>query len=455
MILYLYETLDGALRDERGTVTPFALFMMLVLFLFSGLSVDSNNAWRVKYMLQVAADAAAHAAALELPDEDAALAAAMEVAALNLPSGENSTAIQQSDIRFGSWDEDNQIFDTNAATADAVWVTAGLIDANSNALPTFFLRLAGFKSWNVQIDAVSFRKESLSGKKCQGDAIVTNGDFEMTSNNDVFNGYCIHGAEGIKFGNNNTYDDDVILSVEDFDDIDFPGSVGMSTTVGRGTSSSSASLTYGDIFEENSISANYVDDVDSLGDDFLNPFYSGQPSYINTAAAVIELDANDVKYTDFIPGRIYEIVCGGSSGSKAQFYSGAEVSQVVIVSECRLQLGSNSIFEDVVLVSRDTGSKSVKASEGVILGADDSCGAGGEVSIYSAGNVKSADNVFMFGLSISAVGDVELSAASDGVEGLNIQANGDVKMAADTRLGLCPGAISNEGEATYAFKIVR
>ena len=437
--------------DEGGMITHLALVVMLIVILFSGLSLDSNNAWREKLALQVAADAAAHAAAMELPSTSNALEAALELAQANLTGG-SIDAINEDTIEFGKWDEDAQTFTATLSTPNAVRVTASRANATANPLPTFLLRYAGLASWNIEVQSIAYR----STDECAVANITTNGEFSMTSNNDFYGDFCIAAAGGVSLENGNEFDDDNRIYVESFADIDWPGSVSMSTVVGRGTDDSSAGLTYANIFEERSgISAPYVSDIETLADNYLDPYYDGQPDYINTSAAVIQIAAKNVKYTSFIPGRIYEVVCGSGNGDKAQFYKESEVSEVVVVSECKIQLGKESSFEDVVLVSRDTGNKSVYAASKVRLGEDDDCAAGGGVTIYAGGDFTSASKLESYGATISAAGDVQVAAKNNGTAGITIYADGDVDFTAKAQFGTCSGEDDEEDDDNVAYLLVK
>jgi len=449
-------SIRGFYGDERGMVTHFALVVMILVILFSGLSLDSTNAWRTKFMLQTAADATAHAAIIELQDagnanvdnngKNSIRNLVLPLANANLTSDSKNSAITWSDIEFGVWDTSARTFTETNSNVDAVRVVARRSSAASNALPTMLLRVAGLQSWNIEVESVAY----LMTEDCGVADISTNGFFSVTSNNDFYNAYCVEAALGIDLNNGNEFDDDNVLFVTDFSDIGFPSSASMSSIVGRGTSTSSAGLTYGDIFQTKpDISAPYVADVETLGDNYLNPYWDAQPAYVNTASAVIQIAAKDVKYTAFAPGRIYEVTCGGSDGTKGQFFNNAYVTEVVIVSECKLQLGRNSVFEDVILVSRDTGNKSIYAASGVQLGMDDSCADGGGVRIYTAGSVSSAANLSVYGAFISAAGDVNVASGSNGVEGLTIYANGDVSFSSQATFGVCKDPSVSSGDVAY------
>jgi len=435
--------------DEGGFATHFALTVLVLLILFSGLSVDTTNAWRVRAVLQIATDAAAEAGVMDLPNENAAMTSALKLAGDNLSEISSTMAVTSSNVEFGSWNTDNRKFTANATPTNAIRVTAVRSRSNSNPVPTFFLRLAGLTSWDVAAQSVAYR----SSTDCATADISTKGKFDLTSNNDFYNGFCVAAKGGVEMNNNNQFDDNNIIYVKRLDDVDLPGSSSMATVVGRGTANSSASLTYGDVFQVKSdIATPYTTDISALASNYLDPLYSGQPDYINTAAAVIRLDARDVKYTSFIPGRIYEVQCGGSAGSKAQFYNGAEISKIVMVSDCKIQLGKGSSFENVVLVSKSTSSKSVYAAAKVRLGADDDCAVGGGVSIYTAGGFKSASKLKAYGAYISAVKKVKVAAQNDSIAGIRIDAGGDVSFSAQASFGSCKNSASASDVAYLLVK---
>lgn len=459
MTRYMRKHVNRFASDERGTMTHLALTVCVLVIWFAGFSLDSTNARRVRAMLQIAADSTAHAAVVELQNagqanvdnegKNSVRNAVMYLANANLTADSVGNAITSNDITFGKWNTADLTFTETNQGVNAVRVVAQRTEANNNALPTFLLRLGVLQSWDISAEAISAFVTS-----CTTPDIATNGSFEITSNNAVYNDYCIYGVQGIKLNNSNTYSDEAVLLVKSEDDIQWPGSVGMDTVVGRGTSESAADLTYQDVFSTDVPADPIVPDVDAMAANFLNPYYANQPSYINTAASVITISAKDVRYTAFQSGRIYEVICGGSNGSKAQFFRNTNVSEVVIVSECNLQLGNNSSFEDVVLVTTSTGTKSVYGANGVRLGADDSCTNGGGVTVYTKGDFSSASNMEAYDALLYVEGGVHLAAKANGVGGLRIYANDDVTFSAQAQLGLCKDEDSPTAVAAR-YKLVR
>jgi len=439
-------SLENFRNDERGLVTHFALTILILLILFAGLSVDSSNAWRVRSIMQTAADAAAQGGIMDLPDETTALETALALAGDNLDPISSGFAVTSSDIEFGSWDTSARSFTSGGSPTNAMRVTATRSSENNHPVQTFFLRLVALTSWDIQVQSVAYR----STADCATADISTNAKFELDSDTNFYNGFCVEAAGSVKMDNDSTFDDNNIIYVDTLDHVDLPGSSSMSSVVGRGTATSSASLTYGDIFQVKSdISAPYKTDIASVAANYLDPFYSGQPDYINKSAAVIQIDAQDVKYTSFTPGRIYGVVCGDGHGEKAQFYKKSEISNVVIVSECKIQLGKESYFKNVVFVSESTNDKSVYASSKVQLGADDDCAAGGGVSIFAAGGFKTSSDFEAYGLTISTAKKVDISAKSDSIAGITINAGQDVKIAANGSFGTCKSSTSDAANASY------
>ncbi len=458
MIPALCHKLRAFIRCESGSVTHFAAVLTVVITLFAGFAVDPTNAWRHRNILRTAADATSRAGVIELSKLSSTTLDAetkadlrddlLELANANLLAVSRDIAITSSDILFGTWDSDTSSFTETDTQVDAVQVTATRSAQNSSPVPTFFLRLASRDNWNIQEISIAAIEQ-----ECALADIATNGMVEMTSNNAIYNSFCFYGGSGIKLSNHNTFSDNSAMYVPSLDDVQLPSSSSMDTIVGRGTSESSASLTYGDVIQESDSLAPNLPDIDVVSLNYLNPYYSEMPSYINTSAAVIEISAKNVRYTSFTPGRIYQVNCGGADGSKAQFFAGAVVSEVVIVAECNLQLGNGSIFEDVVLVTSSTENKSVYGANGVQLGKDDSCADGGGVLIYTAGDVSSAANLQAYGAEIYSLGEVQLAAQANGINGIAIHADGDVKISAQATLGTCKD--SSDTNISSVFRIVQ
>lgn len=122
-------------------------------------AVDMSRAYSFKGQLQIAADAAALAAAVNLPDVDAAREAARRYAAINMP--EFANLISADDIKFGHWDPETQTITPDAQGPSALKVTARLSDANGNAPGTLFAGLIGHDFLDIASSAIAGKRSAM------------------------------------------------------------------------------------------------------------------------------------------------------------------------------------------------------------------------------------------------------------------------------------------------------
>src|SRR5690606_40362238 len=121
----LFPTVRRFVTEEEGGITALSLQIFMASLVLGGLALDFGNGVASKTQLQVAADAAAHAAIYtrELYSPEEAKAAALEIAALNMPGGKYGNVLTTADINFGHWNRDTQVFSVDDANArDAVKV---------------------------------------------------------------------------------------------------------------------------------------------------------------------------------------------------------------------------------------------------------------------------------------------------------------------------------------------
>jgi Flp pilus assembly protein TadG len=140
-------------RDERGAGTVFMVAMLPAFLVIAGLAIDAANAFRTRAILQGAADAASLAATLALPDTNAATAAAVNYAQMNLPN--SGAVLAAADVESGHWDAATHTFTKGAVPLNSVRVTTRMTAAGGNALPTTFLNLIGVDHWDISTQAVS------------------------------------------------------------------------------------------------------------------------------------------------------------------------------------------------------------------------------------------------------------------------------------------------------------
>jgi Flp pilus assembly protein TadG len=140
-------------RQEHGSGTVFMVAMLPAFLAVAGLAIDAASAYRTRNILQGAADAASLAASLALPDTNAATAAAISYAKLNLPN--NGTVLAAADVESGNWNASTRTFTKGATPLNSVRVTTRMTAATGNALPTTFLRIIGVDHWDINAQAIS------------------------------------------------------------------------------------------------------------------------------------------------------------------------------------------------------------------------------------------------------------------------------------------------------------
>jgi Flp pilus assembly protein TadG len=166
---------------RRGTVMIMAVLMMAVLIGLASLAVDFGQVQWTKSKLSGAADAAALAAAADLPNTYAAAAAAQSLVASNIPDVSNLCNASQ-DIQFGNWNESTHTFVVTGNSINAVRVTLRRSTARGNAVKLAFGQLIGRPTCDVSASAIalvrndSFGLVGLNYVKLSGSADATDAD---------------------------------------------------------------------------------------------------------------------------------------------------------------------------------------------------------------------------------------------------------------------------------------
>jgi Flp pilus assembly protein TadG len=130
-------------RDERGSILPLVGLCLLVVLGFAAVAIDLGQQAALRSELQATGDAAALAAASQLPDLAKARAKALDYAEKNMPAATNGTVLNDDDIVFGTWYSNTRQFVENGPVINAVKVTVRRSSANGNPAPTFFLHVFG------------------------------------------------------------------------------------------------------------------------------------------------------------------------------------------------------------------------------------------------------------------------------------------------------------------------
>lgn len=142
-------------RDESGSVLPLVGLCMLVTFVVGAIIIDLGYQEALRSQMTAAADAAALAAVIELPNKSRATDAALLYAEKNMPEAVNGRVLFKDDIEFGYWDWTHRSFDSGGKPFNAVRVTLRRSAENGNAAPTFFLHLFGVQEAEVTTQSLA------------------------------------------------------------------------------------------------------------------------------------------------------------------------------------------------------------------------------------------------------------------------------------------------------------
>ncbi|MCB2129199.1 MAG: hypothetical protein KDE03_09015 [Rhodobacteraceae bacterium] len=440
------------LQSEDGGITALSLQMFLGAVVLGGLAVDVGNGVANKTHLQVAADAAAHAAILtrEWHSEDDAKQAAIDMAKENMSTTVYGNILTSSDIQFGTWNAATETFTPSSGSRDAVQVSTKRYAANNNGVATYMLGLIGLNRWDVASASV-FETYYPS---CFREGFVAQDRVDMQSNSYYKAGFCIHSQTHVEVSSNNTFEPGVVVSMPDARDVVLPSS-GFTSNTGLQPALRDGSYNTKIINRIDSIIAgiNTPNHADYGVMTSTSPYYR---SYITSATPVnvktqgkTALDQNDFK-----SGRIHVLDCKNDNTHK-QLGSGFTLKNMVIITDCRLQIGAGAVLEDAVIITTNTDSKSIYSSADIQIGKDDHRGFGGDVQIVTKGGMEFASKVSIFGSQLLAAGDISLTANANGIEGASIVAGGKLDVTSNGTFGFCNGnGMNNNYEAAY-FRLVR
>lgn len=414
-------------REEGGFFSAFSLYVLIILILVGGLALDTANLLAARTQLQVATESAAHAALVVRQREDAATARsqALELHELNMPVERFGATLTDADIEFGRWEPEvdpQNPFRPDAASRSAVRVTARQDSSRSNALRTFLLGFAGIESFDLAAQTVYV----ATRRPCLTEGMVANGQIRIRSNNEFGPDYCVHSNDHVWLRNNNEFAERVRVSMPDLADLDMPGS-GFANNPGLEEALREARMT-----------VPFVDELDDIIDDLRVGASEFLPDVITDHLPVIHNVSSNQPLTNaiFAEGRIHDIRCTNSNRTLS--LPGHEtLRDVVIVTNCRVNLGAHSKLHNVTLASTNPSGNAITGQAWVDIGDDDNCAPGGGSRIITLGDFTMTANMGLFGSQIIAAGDVSFTANMRGIEGASIIAGGTIDATSNNRFGNC------------------
>jgi Flp pilus assembly protein TadG len=428
-------------NNEAGGGTIMGLLWFALLVGITGMAVDVTDGLRNRTMLQATADATSLAAAIDLPNDAAAVATAVAYSVDNMGAEINGSVLDPADVRVGLWDPVTQALDTTSATPDAVMVTVRRAAENANPLPANFLRIMGLQTWNVRAQAVAQR--FIPG--CLRDGLVAREMVDMSSNNGFVNQICIHGNEGVNIQSNNYFETGVNVSMPSMSMLELPNS-GMTSNIGLR-----------EALRENYLDPRMVNHVDEIMVDMVAMQDYVMPDYIHTDGICVGFNCDsgnkqvievDEKFDlgTALPGRIYHVIC--KPNKVARIPNNSAIANVIIIAECEIHIGSGATIFSSVIGSRSGGNGKISKANIVIsanvqLGKPDNCNPGGGVQLFSNATIHTAASTSIDGVQLVAAGDIDLGARDMGINGISAQSGGTITLTSNNMFGLCSGGAPN------------
>ena len=422
--------------DELGGVTAFSMFILIGTLFVGGYAIDVGNVMTARTQLQIAADASAHAALLtrELKSEGEAIAAAHEIALINMPESVFGTVLNDADIVFGEYDSNAQSFVPKSGSRGAVQVTTRRTLENGNAVATYLLKLVGLDDWDLTTTAIF----TTYHPTCLREGFVAEGPVDVQSNNTYSNGFCIHSNSYVSLNSNNYFEPGTVVSMPNLNDIELPNS-GFKTNTGLA-----------DALREGSWNIRIINRIDALirGLSTFDPLYL--PSYI-TSNTKKGFSSRDVTQADLEEGRLHTYTCSG--GAALTIKADVIVKNVVIVTSCDVKFEQGVQIINSVIASTNISSKSMSASSGLQVGLNDNCAAGGGSQLVTAGSMSFPADLQIYGSQLLAKSDISFSANANGIQGAAVVAGGTISGTSNMAMGFCGTGMDSNFYAEY-FKLV-
>ena len=399
-------------RREEGSATVFNILWLIPLIAVGGLAIDAAIGYAWKARLQAAADAAAHAAVMELGDVDAAKDKAIEFAGKNINPDAFGAVLAEDDVETGNWNQTTRTFTPNGSPLDAVRVTTRRDATNDNQVSTTFLRFTGLAGWDVIAVAVA----EADSNNCFENGFVAGGKIWSGSQNQYINDFCLHGEDGVEIGSQNIIEDGVVISMPNLRDFVQGSDNGDSD----------------DFLSQANNPPSLPQQIDTLIDGLEDGSIDPQLTDFETFDSIEEVSS--VSISDLRTRGKYYIV-----NDVVDFGSSNTFEDLVVISDEEIKVGSGVTLINVLLASRDK----------VTFGSENTFGAANfctnnrrdGVRIFSSYDdtdaVKFGSQSNFYGVQIAGTGEVNLGSELGSVTGLGVQAGKDIHYGSQEIYGAC------------------
>lgn len=424
----------------EGAITLLSLQIFIVALILGGLALDVSNALTARTQLQIAADAAAHAALYtrEFGTVDEAKLAALSIISATMPEDKYGEVLNKGDIEFGHWDRSAQTFHIDRASKDAVLVSTKRFATRGNPVRTFLLSLIGFSNWNVATGSVF----ETYFPPCLRAGFAANRGITLTGPAIFPQGFCLHTNGTFTMNVNNRFDAGSVLSLSDQRNIIMPAG-GYDLNPGLK-----------EAINESAYRMRLVNHLDMFIHSLQTPDSTYWRPYVTSHAPIIIGSKTDVGPATFMAGNVYQLNC--TAGNRGfELGNDTVLMDVVLVTNCPLIIHASTTVQNAVIISTDTSDEAIVAEEGTTFGENDDCAPGGSVQILSKGGVDFSRGVVLSGTQIIAAGNVKLKSDDKGLIGSSVQTAGTLDLAVEGAVVSCGDALPTGNFELPYFRLAK
>ena len=403
-------------RDESGNAAVTGLYLIFLLAIIGGLSLDHAQGQSARAEAQVVADAAARAGAIRLRDgEDAALDMITEVAGYH-----RAGLLNMDDITLLSHTEDGfQTASTvDGVTPNAVSVVTRRDKANNNPVNTILMHLSGVDTLNVAGRAIAGYGDSFL--YCSGGGFFAAGRAIGNSSNDYTEGFCLHGEQGVQLHNRNIFEEGTVISMPDLDDfqqhVNNPGA-------------DDALRSYSHTF---TLPDEIPDMIYRMRNEPLT--HAGLPDHISLGP----IYRDSIAYSDELPPNTLFVVNGDVHMRDARHFD-----SIAIVAGGDIIVDSNVVLDNVILAAEGQVIMNSNIKIGAING--DFCERGVYGGyIVGAQGIEFNSNVALYGVLLVSGGDIEFNSNNYATDGVYAEAAGNIDYNSEQNLRGCLPGLKDE-----------
>lgn len=423
---------------EDGGISVLNVYFLMTLAILAGVAVDVSNLIASRTQLQVAADAAAHAALVEREwnDKDVAKSRALAIAQKNMPQQDFGDVLDTRNIVFGDYDRTTGTFTPDPLSRAAVMVETERVADNGNAVSSFLLQFVGVMDWDVRSRSIF----ETFYPTCLMEGFVANGVIDVQSNNSYFNGFCMHSNSYVTINNNNYFEPGTIVSM--------PDTTQLVVTTNGNEEPKNEGLT--EALREGKYFIKVLNRLDKIVEgvqdrhsryarDYVNNYNVHEVTAGNGNNTSTSFNKGTIDPTNLQARRINTVDCATELTLSAGTYE-----DVVIISECDVKISNNVILTNATLIS-----KGGIGGSHIVLGVDDNCAAGGGAQLLAYGDVQFSSTIELYGGQIIAAGDIDFQANGDGMQGASIVAGGDIDSTSNLNFAFCGSGMEHSFLAEY------